>query len=555
VDLTSSQLAPRTTRAGVVRTAKSVSMSALVPLVARDVSKSYADTVVLDGVDLVATPGQPLGVVGENGVGKSTLLRLLAGVEDPDAGVVTHPDDLGYLAQNPSFGADATVADVLAEALAPLHNAVERLERLAAGVDDPVVADEYAETLEWAQHHGAWDADRRAALAATRLGLDAIAPDRPARRLSGGQRSRLALAALLARLPECVILDEPTNHLDDAAMDFVETLLRELPGVVVVATHDREFLERTCSAIIDLDESYYGVDGRGGDRFVGTYSAFIEQKRLAHARWERAFAEQRDELKELRQAAATTARQVAHNRPSRDNDKYAYHFHGENVAATVRRRVRDAEQRIAVIEREPIPKPPRQLAFDAPLGRSGNDDRVVVTARDLVVDGRLRLDRLDVPAGQHLLVAGANGSGKSTLLGVLNGDVQPTSGELRVAARRVRLLPQDVRFQQPDRTPQSIYEAMTDSPVALGRLGLLSPRDLSRPVGVLSMGAQRRLALAVVVASRPDLLLLDEPTNHISLALADELEAAIGRSPGTVVVASHDRWLRRRWDEATLLLG
>jgi macrolide transport system ATP-binding/permease protein len=530
-------------------------MSALTPLVARDVAKSYGDTVVLDGVDLVATPGQPLGVVGENGVGKSTLLRLLAGAEAPDSGTVVRPEDMGYLAQNPSFGAQATVADVLADALAPLHDAVERLERLAAGVDDPDVAVEYAETLEWAQHHGAWDADRRAALAATRLGLDAIARDRPAGRLSGGQRSRLALAALLARQPDCVILDEPTNHLDDVAMEFVETLLRALPGVVVVATHDREFLDRTCSAIIDLDESYYGVDGRGGGRFVGTYSAFIEQKRLARARWERAFAEQRDELKELRRAAATTARHVAHNRPSRDNDKYSYHFHGENVAATVRRRVRDAEQRISVIERDPIPKPPRQLAFDTSLGRPGNDDRVVVTARDLVVAGRLRLDRLDVPAGQHLLIAGANGSGKSTLLGALNGDVTPTSGQLHVAARKVLLLPQDVRFQRPDRTPQDIYAAMTDSPVPLDRLGLLRPRDLTRPVGVLSTGEQRRVALAVVVASRPDLLLLDEPTNHISLALADELESAIGRSPGTIVVASHDRWLRRRWDEATLHLG
>jgi macrolide transport system ATP-binding/permease protein len=392
-------------------------------------------------------------------------------------------------------------------------------------------------------------------VAASRLWHDDIPTARSARRLSGGERSRLAMAALLARQPDCVILDEPTNHLDDDAMEFVESLLRDLPGVVVVATHDREFLERACAAIIDLDESYFGVDGTGGDRFVGSYSAYLDQKRKARARWERAYLQQRDELSLLRRTAASTARHVAHNRPSRDNDKYSYHFHGENVASTVRRRVRDAEQRIAVIEREPVPRPPRELSFDAPVAHADKSDRLVVMARNLVIEGRLRLDWLDLAVGHHLLIIGANGSGKSTLLGALNGDVPTTSGELHVAARRVTLLPQDVRFQRPDQTPQEIYAAMTDSPTPLNRLGLMRQRDLSRPIGVLSAGQQRRLALAVVVTRRPDLLLLDEPTNHISLALADELEAAIGRSPGTIVVASHDRWLRRGWQGATLQLG
>jgi macrolide transport system ATP-binding/permease protein len=529
-------------------------MSALLPLVATDVAKSYGDNVVLDGVDVVAAPGLPLGVVGENGVGKSTLLRVLAGVESPDSGDVRRPHDLGYLAQDPTFAPRHTVADVLDAALAPLHGAVARLETLAARLDDADSAAAYSETLAWAERHGAWDADRRASLAATRLGLDAIPADRPAARLSGGERSRLSLAALLARQPDCVIVDEPTNHLDDDAIDFVEELLGSLPGVVVVATHDRAFLERAGRAIVDLDESHFGVDGRGGRRFVGSYSQFVAQKQVARARWERAFADQRDELNELRRAASTNARQVAHNRPSRDNDKFIYHAKGENVAATVRRRVRDAEQRIAAIEREAIPKPPRLLSFAAPLGSPASGDRLVVSARDLVVDDRLRVDRLDVAAGQHLLVTGRNGSGKSTLLRALNGDVAATAGRLTVSARRVELLAQDVRFRRPERTPNDVYTALTGGGTPLAALGLLSPRDLERPVGELSTGQQRRLALAVVVARRPDLLLLDEPTNHISLALADELEAAIGASPGTIVVASHDRWLRRRWTAATLAL-
>jgi len=162
--------------------------------------------------------------------------------------------------------------------------------------------------------------------------------------------------------------------------------------------------------------------------------------------------------------------------------------------------------------------------------------------------------RLVVEAGEHLLVTGANGSGKSTLLKVLAGVLAPTYGHVDVGARQAGYLPQDVTFRRPDRSAAQLYEGVTGSPVALHDLGLLHPRDLHRPVGVLSLGQQRRLALAVLVAQAPDLLLLDEPTNHISLTLAEELEESLQRSPGTVVVASHDRWLRRRWSGSQLVL-
>ena len=164
------------------------------------------------------------------------------------------------------------------------------------------------------------------------------------------------------------------------------------------------------------------------------------------------------------------------------------------------------------------------------------------------------MPRLDVGAGDRVLVTGANGSGKSTLLKVLAGQLAPTAGTAQVSARRVGFLPQEAVFSRPDKAPHEVYDAATGSPVPLGDLGLLHPRDLSRPVGVLSVGQQRRLALAILVARQPDLLLLDEPTNHISLTLADELEEALQRSSGTVLVATHDRWLRRRWEGDLLAL-
>ncbi len=540
-------------------------MSSLSPLVARDVSKSYADRVVLDGVDLTASPGQVLAVVGENGSGKSTLLRLLAGAEELDGGTVLRPDDLGYLGQELVAPPTTTVRAFLDDALAPLHAAVARLERLAERLEDDSVAQEYAELLDWAVHHDAWDASRRAGEAAARLGLDRLPPERPFASLSGGQRSRLALAlaALLTRRPDCLVLDEPTNHLDDQALDYLEGVLRALPGVAVVTSHDRVFLDNVAAAVLDLDAGHLGSDGNGGrlrGMGEGGYSALLADRTAARRRWEETFSAQQEELARLRRTVSTTARQVAPNRGPRDNDKFIHHFKGANVERTVARRVRDTERRMALLQDEAVPKPPAPLRFHAVVAPGAG---AAVHLRDLRVPGRLRLARLDVHPGERLLVTGGNGSGKSTRLTVLAGRLAPgaaerTTGEVRVHARRIGYLAQDTRFPRPEASAAAVYATVTRNgggkTPALHDLGLLHPRELHRPVGELSVGQQRRLALAVLVAGAPDLVLLDEPTNHISLALAEELEEALLRSPGTVVVASHDRWLRRRWDAGVLAL-
>ncbi len=524
--------------------------AALSSLVARDLVKRYGDRPVLDGVDLVASPGVPLGLVGENGTGKSTLLRILAGADEPDAGSVSRPADLGYLAQEPAFAPGATLGDVLDQALAPLHEAVERLEALAGDLARPGAAEDYDATLSWATAHDVWDADRRAEMVADRLGLGSLGGDRRHRlaaSLSGGERSRLALAALLVRRPACVLLDEPTNHLDDQAMSLLEDSLRNLPGVVVAASHDRTFLDTVCRVVVDLDP--------GGSRYTGGYSAYLAEKREAARRWQQTFSAQQDELEQRRRAATTTVRQVAHNRPARDNDRFIHHFKGGNVARTVSRRVRDAERRIELLERDAVRKPPAPLSFAGTLAARAPHPGVVVSVRDLVVAGRVAVPRLDLAEGQRLLVTGPNGCGKSTLLQVLAGHLRATTGSVSVSAHRTGYLQQDVSFRRPDRSALETYDVATGSPRPLEQLGLLHPRDLSRPVSALSLGQQRRLALALLVARAPDLVLLDEPTNHISLTLAEELEEALQRSPGTVVVTSHDRWLRRRWPGPELALS
>ncbi|MFF4031120.1 ABC-F family ATP-binding cassette domain-containing protein [Streptomyces sviceus] len=525
-------------------------------LLALDLVRTLGGRRVLDGISLTASPGHRIGLIGENGVGKSTLLRVLAGTDEPDAGSVTRPADLGFLHQEMPYDAGSTIAVVLDEALREAREDLAELDRLGAELallpeDDPGhqdLLDAYGRRLEQAQDRESWDADRRAALVLDGLGLGAFGHERTLGSLSGGQRGRLALAALLVSRPSALLLDEPTNHLDDDAAAFLEEQIHALPGTVVLASHDRAFLDAVCTDLIDLDPA---VDGPV--RYGGNYSAYLSHKRAERERWERRYAEEQDELAELRKAAGVTAHRVAPDRGRTDNEKMGYGHRAGRVQSQISRRVRNATRRLEDLERAQVAEPPRPLRFAAGdmAARSEEDSGPLLSLHGIRVPCRLTLDGLEISPTDRLLVTGANGAGKSTLLAVLAGHL-PAEGEVR--RRRgltVGMLTQDTDFEQPDRTARDTYEqtlgARRAEQVPLSSLGLMHEADLDKPVGHLSMGQRRRLALALLAARPPQLLLLDEPTNHLSPRLCDELEAALGPGPGAIVVASHDRWLRRRW--------
>ncbi|MFF3064638.1 ABC-F family ATP-binding cassette domain-containing protein [Oerskovia sp. NPDC057915] len=578
-------------------------------LSAVDLTRSYGDRTVLAGVSLAVDPGHRTGLVGENGVGKSTLLRLLAGVEDPDSGTVTRPPDLGYLHQELPYGPTTSVGQVVEDALAGVREIERGLESAAAALaslpepgpgpegpgpenrsaDVDALTAAYDLALARAEQSDVWGADARAARALAGLGLDVIHRDRLVSRLSGGQRTRLGLAALLIRQPGALLLDEPTNHLDDEAAEFLASALRALPGAVLLASHDRVFLDEVCTEILDLDPSQEASSaGRtGGTLYAGSYREYLRAKRVERARWEQQFAAEQDELKALRRSVATTARNVSHNRERGNQSKLLYDAKGERVQSQVSRRVRNAQQRLDTLQAEQVRRPPEPLRFAPPHlaraassspGRSGGTDGLALWARDVVVQGgasghdpaapgRPRLDlraagvpSIDLAPGAKLLVTGANGSGKSTLLHVLAGDLLPSSGTVgRARGVEVALLEQDVRLHDDARTPRDLLALVTGQDPAdrphVDAHGLVAPRDLDRPLGVLSVGQRRRVVLAMLVTQAPDVLLLDEPTNHVSLTLAEELMAAVETWPGAVVVASHDRWLRRTWKGDVVHLG
>ncbi|MGR0321209.1 ATP-binding cassette domain-containing protein [Agromyces sp. ZXT2-3] len=576
------------------------------------VSVAFGDRRVFADLGFAVPPGQRLGLIGENGAGKSTLLRLLADASLPGAivqGRIARPARTGLLLQELPFAPDDRVDDVLEAAIAEVRAIEREFDDAAAGLaagsdsapgapgetgapDEPgeqaaadgatasaggatAAADRYARALEAAERADVWSVERRRDEVLDGLGLTGLGRSRRIDELSGGQRSRFALAALLLAAPEALLLDEPTNHLDDDAAAFLEDRLRAWRGPVVFASHDREFLDRVATGLLDLDPGRSGATalarqagrapgGRGreavlaasvGTVFGGSFSEYLGVRDDELARWRRQYDDEQGELKRLRIAVAETARSVAPGRGPSDNDRFITHFKGENVAQAVSRRVRNAQVRLAELERTQVARPPVPLAFAGiPAGAHAPSDApgLLLQLADVSVAGRLDVPALRVSSATRLLVTGANGAGKSTLLSVLAGRLAPDRGVVhRRRGLRVGLLEQDVRFADPDASPRAIYElALGDrraERVPLAGLGLVAPRDLDRPVGRLSVGQQRRLALALVIASPPHVFLLDEPTNHLSLALAVDLEEALGGFPGAVVVASHDRWLRRRW--------
>ena len=536
------------------------------------VSRSYADRRVLTNVSFAVGKATRVGLIGENGAGKSTLLRILAGLEQPDAGSVETPIRVGLLWQELPFGPRERVGAVLDDALDESSAAGREVELAAAAVadDQPGAAQRLDRALVLADLTGVWRTSSRRASMTAGLGLSSVDEGVTVSELSGGQRSRLALAALLLARPTALLLDEPTNHLDDDAVDFLHGTLSDWPGPVLFASHDRTFLDQTATRILDLDPTPLpsavvtpGDDagsGHGVQSFSGNYSSYLQQRRAQRERWQRQYELEQDELDDLRHQVAVTARTTNNKNTPRTEGRAAKKFYADRDAKVTSRRVRNAAVRLDTLEEAQVRRPPATLAFagmpPAPVGVAAGP---LLHAAEVSVDARLAPTCITVGAGEKLLVTGPNGAGKSTLLHVLHGVLPPTGGSLhRAGPVRTALLAQHVVFAERTRSPRRIYQEALGNDRAAARplagLGLVADCDLDRPIGSLSVGQQRRLALALVIAHPPHVLLLDEPTNHLSLALAEELEQALGAHAGAVVLASHDRWLRRRWHQDVLEL-
>lgn len=513
------------------------------------VSHGYGDRELLHAVDLAIHHGEHVAIVGENGAGKSTLLRLMAGVETPDdgtAGLSGNPGyRVGYLAQTHGFSESLTVGDAIDTSLSSLRSLEARILELESGL-----ADADSEELELYgslqteyQLREGYAAESRVEAALDKLGLGGLDRRRTLGSLSGGEQERVALACLLADPAEALLLDEPTNHLDASGTAWLESRLAAHRGTVVVVSHDRVLLRKVATTILEVD-----AERRSVNRYGNGYEGYLREKAAERARWIQQYEEWLDAMAAERLQAATVADGMGYAR-KRDNDKMGFDFKAGTWQRAAASKVRNAQERLRRLEDNPVDRPPVPLKLAAPLRVTAlAASEPALEAHGISAPGRLQPTHLRVEAGQKLLITGPNGAGKSTLLSILAGTLEPTTGSVTVNGR-VGYLQQELEV--PVRPGLRLLPAFAaglggnidEHAEGLLRLGLFRPAEFHVPVGSLSAGQQRRLALARLLLGGYDTMIVDEPTNHLAPVLVEQLEAALASFEGTLVIVSHDRAL------------
>jgi ATP-binding cassette ChvD family protein len=496
----------------------------------RAVRKAHGDKVILDSVTLAFLPGAKIGVVGPNGMGKSTLLRMMAGVEQPSNGEARLMPgfSVGMLAQEPELDDSLTVlgnvekgvADV--KALLQEYNLVA--EKMATDYSDELLA-ELGRLQEQLDHRDAWDLDSQVEQA-----MDALRcppPDAEVGVLSGGERRRVALCALLLAQPDLLLLDEPTNHLDAESVLWLEQHLEKYAGTVVAVTHDRYFLDNVAQWILELDRGH-------AYPYEGNYSTYLETKATRIKVEGQKDAKRRklleDELEWVR--SSPRARQAKSRARLQRYEEMA-------TEADVRRKV-DFEE----IQIPPGPRLGRQVVETRDLSK-GFDDRMLI--EDL---------SFSLPQGGIVGIIGPNGVGKTTLMKMIIGDEQPDSGTLTVGETvQISYVDQNRSRIDPDK---NVWEVISDgeTSIRVGKTEIPSRAyvaafgfkgsDQQKPAGVLSGGERNRVNLALTLKQGGNLLLLDEPTNDLDVETLSSLENALLDFPGCAVITSHDRWFLDR---------
>ena len=539
-------------------------------LVAHDLAGGYGHRILFDGLDLTVAPGDVIGVVGANGAGKSTLLRLLAGAAAPQQGGLTlSPSDafVGWLPQEHERTPGESVAGYVARrtgcarATADLDAAATALEHDAPpGGPDP--ADVYAAALDRWLASGAADLEERLPVVLADLGLP-IGPGEAERvlmtSLSGGQAARVGLAALLLSRFDLVLLDEPTNDLDLDGLARLEAFVQGLRGGVVLVSHDREFLARCVTEVLELDLAQHSHRLYGGG-----YEAYLEERstvrRHARERYEE-FAQKKADLVDRARTQREWSSQGVRNamRKAPDNDRIRRRAQTESSEKQARK-VRQMESRIARLEEVEEPRKEWQLQFT--IGAAPRSGSVVATLAGAAVHrGAFTLGplSLQVDAGDRIGITGPNGAGKSTLLQLLLGRIEADEGSASLGANvRIGEIDQ-ARSLLADEAPLAdaagaLLPEMTPADVRtlLAKFGLRADH-VGRPSAELSPGERTRAALALLQARGVNLLVLDEPTNHLDLPAIEQLEQALESYTGTLLLVTHDRRMLetvridRRW--------
>ena len=547
---------------------------------------SYGTLPVLTNVSFTCGPADRLVVIGPNGIGKSTLLGLASGTLQPDSGTVTAPFPSPPELSPPDHHSGATqssqgspppsvsplAGDRESRTVAQLIDAATSgIRRLAARFDfltehlarDPSPDDEaeYDRVLAAMIARDAWTIDTRLEQILEALDLGGLDRSRPLASLSPGQRARLRLALTLVDRPEALVLDEPTNHLDTDGREHLAHTIDDWQGPVLMTSHDRAFIERTATALLDLDPTPWRAvaisKGEPADfgayRVGGSYSDYLRDKAAARSRHTAIHADQQAEKRRLvsHQRDSTV---VGHARfKPRTEIRMAQKYYADRAQTVSKRRINDDSRRLSVLAAHEVPKPRYDqggFSFPHPMrtttgGTSPHPHAmgIALAVRGASVEGRLAPTSFEARYGEHLLVAGPNGSGKTTLLEWIARGAPSGAHGCIDAASGVVLVPQVLPRPGDPLIPENAWY------LGIGEAGkgFVPPAAWNRPLGELSAGNQRRAQLAFAARADAQILVIDEPTNYLDLNALESLEETMREWEGTLVISTHDEWLITRW--------
>ena len=501
----------------------------MVDIFVKDLVKSFeVGKNLLDGLSFEVQQGERVGLLGKNGAGKTTVFRILTGEIDYDEGTVEIAPGkrVGLISQIPKYPLDYTVEQVLRCAFTELENLRRKMERLEKQMSqDPTeqVLKEYDKLSTRYQVGGGYEMDVNVDKICNGMGISEEMRQQEFAMLSGGEKTRVNLARLLLEETDILLLDEPTNHLDMKNVEWLEEYLLKFKGTVLTISHDRYFLDRVVTRIVEL---------RGGkaEYYSGNYSFYVEEK---EARYQLQLKQYEQEQAKVQQLTYTMERMKGWGINNR----------------TLYRRAMSIQSRIDRIQK--TERPTKEKTMHASFGQREFHGDEVMVLKDLAMgfgDRTLFSDvNLLVQGGEHIALLGDNGTGKSTFLKLLMQEEMPTAGKIKFGPSvKMAYLPQIIHFAHPERSvlDTMIYEKNYSTQTARNRLGafLFTGEDVFKPVSALSGGEQSRLRLCMLMDEEINLLILDEPTNHLDIASREWIEDAVAGFSGTLLFVSHDRY-------------
>ena len=524
--------------------------------------KCYGSQVILNKISFTISQGDRVALVGENGAGKSTLAKIILGHESLDGGSLELASDIeiGYLPQEMDPGAiqAETVRDYLLTSQNQLKTLIDRkiyIEEVLAGnlapQEQAQLMQEWNNCHEAIERRGGYDCEHRIIRVLTGLDLVHLDLSFSLSKLSGGQKTRLGLAALLLSNPDVLILDEPTNHLDLPALEWLEKYLLDYPGALILISHDRMFINRVVHRMVEISRQTRQMKVYGGN-----YDFYVEEKRKDLERRLKEYEERKEEIQSLKQLIKAKTFSKSSPRLPSDRNIMAYDRRGERHMKGESRSIQQAKSRLEEFQEEPLdnPRPKNYQGIRFYPDKLHSAYAIELHRLSKQYPGTCLFEEATaaLTKGERVVLMGPNGSGKSTLLRIIMGLTPMDSGEVKIApSAKIGYLDQDIDLLDRKATAMEVFGKAfslteTDLRNELHKAGLPIEGSLDQKIDSFSLGQRKRLQILYLMLSRCNVLLLDEPTNHLDMATMENFEDALKNFEGAVLAISHDRWFVER---------